>query len=68
MKTLFSPGKFLCVDEIMSSLKGLSSHFDALGILHQSKIARKPEGEDAEMKAMACGECGYSVRKRNYGE
>jgi hypothetical protein len=51
-------GKFLCVDEIMSSWKGISSHFDALGIPHQSKIARKPEGVGAEMKAMACGDSG----------
>ena len=53
--TVFSPGKYLCVDEIMSAWKGLSAVFDAEGIPHQTKIQRKPEGIGAEMKAIACG-------------
>ena len=54
MAEVFTPGKFLTVDEVMSAWKGLSTTFDASGIPHQTKIARKPEGTGAEMKSVAC--------------
>ncbi len=51
-------GKFLTVDEIMSRWLGLESQHAAEGLPHATKIARKPEGIGAEMKAVADGETG----------
>lgn len=62
MVASFKPGKFIVVDEIMSAWKGLSGEFQLDGIPHQQKIARKPEGIGAEMKAAACGESGITLQ------
>jgi len=58
MKSVFNPGKYLLVDEIMSAWKGLCQLFTAFDIPHLIKIAQKPEGVGAQMKAVACGESG----------
>ena len=58
MKKIFHPGKYLLVDEIMPAWVGLCALFTAFGIPHLTKIARKPQGVGAEMKAVACGDSG----------
>jgi hypothetical protein len=58
MKSVFNPGKYLLVDEIMSAWKGLCQLFTAFDIPHLIKIAQKPERVGAQMKAVACGESG----------
>jgi hypothetical protein len=56
------PGYILCVDEIMSSWKGLSQVYTTTGIPHVTKIPLKPEGVGAELKALADGETGTLIR------
>ena len=62
MAANYTPGLYLLVDEIMSAWKGLSAFFDALGLPHQTKIIRKPEGVGAELKAVACGQSRVILR------
>lgn len=61
MQDVLTPGKFLTVDEIMSRWLGLESQHAAEGLPHATKIARKPEGIGAEMKAVADGETGCII-------
>ena len=65
-----SPGCHLTVDECMSAWKGPDGEYVAEGMPHKTKIARKPEGVGAEMKALACGEAGIilklDVRKERF--
>ena len=61
MKKIFLPGKNLIVDEIMSAWVGLCALFTAFVIPHLTKIARKPQGVGAEIKAVACGDLGMLV-------
>ena len=44
------------VDEVMSAWKGQEGKYSAHGAPHVTKIARKPEGVGAELKAAADGE------------
>ena len=50
------------VDEIMSSWRGAEGKYSAEGLPHVTKIARKPEGVGAEMKAVADGESNIMLR------
>ncbi|KAL5492030.1 hypothetical protein EMCRGX_G017418 [Ephydatia muelleri] len=65
-----SPGCHLTVDECISAWKGPDGEYVAEGMPHKTKIARKPEGAGAEMKALACGEAGIilklDVRKERF--
>ena len=62
MVTAFPPGKFITVDEIMSAWKGLCGIYNADGLPHKTKIQRKPEGQGAELKALACAETNIILR------
>ena len=46
----------------MSAWKGSDGQYVAEGMPHKTKIARKPEGVGAEMKALACGETGNIMK------
>ena len=46
----------------MSAWKGSDGEYVAEGMPHKTKIARKPEGVEAEMKALACGETGIILK------
>eukprot|EP00731_Ephydatia_muelleri_P012969 Em0007g279a len=56
------PGCHLTVDECMSAWKGSDGEYVAEGMPHKTKIARKPEGVGAEMKALACEETGIILK------
>ena len=56
------PGCHLTVDECMSAWKGSDGEYVAEGMPNKTKIARKPEGVGAEMKALACGETGIILK------
>ena len=58
MKKILHHEKYLLVDEIMSAWVGLCALFTAFGIPHLTKTARKPQGVEAEMKTVACGDLG----------
>ena len=58
----FNPGKAMVADEIMSAWKGVNLQINALGMPHQTKIIRKPEGVGAECKALADGETGIIIQ------
>ncbi|KAF4138211.1 Transposase IS4 [Phytophthora infestans] len=53
-KALFviSPGAVLCVDECMSSWQGREEKYTHDGILHLTKIQRKPEGVGLDIHVM----------------
>jgi hypothetical protein len=53
-----TPGGVLTVDEVMSMWLGLDSEYAVEGLPHLTKIARKPRGVGAEMKAMCDGQSG----------
>jgi hypothetical protein len=55
-RTGFSPGRNIVVDEVMSAWKGQEGKYAASGAPHVTKIARKPEGVGAELKAAADGQ------------
>ena len=46
----------------MSAWKGPDGEYVAEGMPHKTKIAHKPEGAGAEMKALACGETGILLK------
>jgi hypothetical protein len=46
----------------MSMWKGQDGAYSTDGLPHVTKIARKPEGVGAEMKAVADGETGMIMR------
>ena len=52
----------MVVDEIMSAWRGAEGKYSADGLPHVTKIARKPEGVGAEMKALADGESNIMLR------
>ena len=52
----------MVVDEIMSAWRGAEGEYSADGLPHVTKIARKPEGVGAEMKALADGESNIMLR------
>ena len=56
------PGQHVVVDECMSSWTGCEATFNAYGMPHKTKIARKPEGVGAELKALACGSTGILLK------
>jgi hypothetical protein len=56
------PGEFITVDEIMSAWKGSDFTYNSRGCPHVTKIARKPEGVGAELKALADGETGILLK------
>ena len=55
---VITPGQHITVDECMSSWKGGESAYRVEGMSHKTKIARKPEGVGAEMKALCDGNSG----------
>ena len=55
------PGQHV-VDECMSSWTGAEADYNAYGMPHKTKIARKPEGVGAELKALACGSTGILLK------
>jgi len=63
MAESLEPGPQLCVDECMSSWKGMSSEIAGIfGVPHVTKIARKPEGVGTELKSIADGSTGALLR------
>lgn len=56
------PGEYLTVDEIMSMWLGLESTYSTNGLPHTTKIARKPRGVGAEMKAVCCSTSNIMLR------
>jgi len=52
------PGRVLTVDEVMSMWLGLDGNYAVEGIPHLTKIAHKPRGVGAELKAMCDGKSG----------
>ena len=61
-KTSVVPGGHMVVDEVMSAWRGAEGKYSAEGCPHVTKIARKPEGVGAEMKALADGESNIMLR------
>jgi hypothetical protein len=57
----FTPGRVLTVDEVMSMWYGLDGDYAVEGLPHVTKIARKPRGVGAELKAAADGESGIML-------
>ena len=55
---MVTPGKYLVVDECMSSWQGFDEEYTATGLPHVTKIPRKPEGVGAELKSCADGMSG----------
>ncbi|KAL5467723.1 hypothetical protein EMCRGX_G031988 [Ephydatia muelleri] len=56
------PGSHIAVDEVMSAWYGAEATWVAEGMPHVTKIPRKPEGEGAEMKALADGQTKILIR------
>ena len=52
----------MVVDEVMSAWRGAEGKYSAEGLPHVTKIARKPEGVGAEIKALADGESNIMLR------
>ena len=55
---VITTGQHITVDECMSAWKGGESAHRVEGMPHKTKIARKPEGVGAEMKALCDGSSG----------
>ena len=55
-ETSVVPGSHMVIDEVMSTWRGAEGKYSAEGCPHVTKIARKPEGVGAEIKALADGE------------
>ncbi|EEY68308.1 uncharacterized protein PITG_04741 [Phytophthora infestans T30-4] len=53
-----SPGEIMCIDECMRAWQGREAKHCHDGILHKTKIPRKPEGIGAGLKAIADGDSG----------
>lgn len=58
MQSVFQPGQYIVVDEIMSGWRGLEYKHSASGCPHLTKIIRKPVPVGTECKASACGVSG----------
>ena len=57
-----TPGQHVIVDECMSSWAGADADYNSYGMPHKTKIARKPEGVGAELKALAWGSTGILLK------
>ena len=52
----------MTIDECMCSWQGADGKYIINGMLHVTKIKRKPKGIGAEFKSLACAESGLLLR------
>lgn len=70
LRQLLAPGRTLCVDESFSKWRGLALKLKVpggddvvtVGLPHQQKEKRKPEGVGVEFKTLCCATTGFMLR------